>query len=480
MEGSLDRDSVRNVNVPCEIRVEGPSPQRVYQRDAKELADIPYSLRLSMPAYGNVEVCSAAARSMPAEKAWITVGVIRNKDSFDGVLTGLSTGSHCLQFRIRDGVSEELIAEAVVESVFVGDIWILAGQSNMQGCGTLLDVEVPMEGVSCFYLDDRWGIAEDPMCWYHEAVDPVHWSVPEEKLQEARLKERQTRTRGAGLGISFGKELLRSTGVPVGLIVCAHGGTRMTQWDPALLDQEGHSLYGSMLRRVKALRGKVKGCLWYQGESDANPEHAPMYAQRMEQFVHRLREDLQEPQLPFIYAQLANFHSWDKQHESCWDFIQHEQFRLEQRLAPCALVPTADATMSDPIHLDAASLKVMGRRFAWQALRIAYGASLPTGPRSSEFQWEAERTELRVRLTGFNGSLQHVDRVFGFQFKLADQIWEPIEATLSDDRWAVLLRFNQSIPAAAMFQYGAGYYPALNLRDDWGIPLPLFGPVLVP
>ncbi|WP_307546264.1 sialate O-acetylesterase [Paenibacillus sp. V4I5] len=480
MEGSRDRDPLRNMNVPGEIRVEGPSPQRVYQRDAMEQADIPFSLRLSKPAYGNVEVCSVAAKSMPAEKAWISLGVIRNMDSFDGVLAGLSTGSHCLQFRIRDGVSEELIAEAAVEPVFVGDLWILAGQSNMQGCGTLLEVEEPMEGVSSFYLDDSWGIAEDPMCWYFEAVDPVHWSVPAEKLQEARLKERQTRTRGAGLGISFGKELLRSAGVPVGLIVCAHGGTRMTQWDPAFLEQEGHSLYGSMLRRVKVSGGKVKGCLWYQGESDANPEHASMYAQRMEQFVRRLREDLQEPQLPFIYAQLANFHSWDKQHESCWDFIQDEQFRLEQRLAPCALVPTADSTMSDPIHLDASSLKVMGRRFAWQALRIAYGASLPTGPRPSDLQWNADRTELTVRLTGLNGSLQQVDRAFGFQIKLVDQVWEPAEATLSDDRWAVLLRFNEHIPTAAMLQYGAGYYPALNLRDEWGIPLPLFGPLLIP
>lgn len=61
-----------------------------------------------------------------------------------------------------------------------------------------------------------------------------------------------------------------------------------------------------------------------------------------------------------------------------------------------------------------------------------------------------------------------------------DQVWEPIEAALSDERWAVLLRFNQRIPAAAMLQYGAGYYPALNLRDEWGIPLPLFGPILVP
>lgn len=459
---------------PVGMQVEGPSPQRVYQRNTMGLAEVTYSLRLTLPVNGHVEVRTVI------DGAWILAGWIRDRDSFDGVLTGLSTGSYCLQFRIRDSLTEELITESKVEPIFVGDLWVLAGQSNMQGCGTLLEVEEPQEGVSCFYLDDRWGIAEDPTCWYFEAVDPVHWSVPEESLPEARRKDRQTRSRGASLAIAFGKELLRITGVPVGLIVCAHGGTRMTQWDPALREQEGHSLYGSMLRRVKATGGKVTGCLWYQGESDANSEQAPMYAQRMEALVQGLREDLQELQLPFIYAQLAHFHSWDKQHESWWDFIQHEQLRLEQILEPCALVSTADATLSDPIHLDAASLKKIGKRFAWQALRLAYGENLPTGPRPSAFTWDANRTQLTVHFTGLNGSFQQVDRVFGFQIELADQVCLPVASILSDNRQAVILRFEQNIPYTAKLKYGTGYYPALNLRDEWGIPPTLFGPVPVP
>jgi sialate O-acetylesterase len=468
------------MNEPIEMLLEGPSPQRVYQRDAVGLADIPFSLRLSMPVSGNIELRSATTREMLAVTAWKSVGLLQNMNTFNGVLEELSTGSHCLQFRIRDGLTEELVAETEVRPVFVGDLWILAGQSNMQGCGTLLEVEEPMEGVSCFYMDDRWGIAEDPMCWYYEAVDPVHWSVAEEKLLEARLEERQTRTRGAGLGISFGKELLKNTSVPVGLIVCAHGGTRMTQWDPVLREQEGHSLYGSMMRRIMANGGKVKGCLWYQGESDANPEHATMYAKRMEQFVQCLREDLQESHMPFIYAQLAHFHSWDKQHESWWDYIQHEQLRLEQILGPSALVSTADATLSDPIHVDASSLKVIGKRFAWQALRLAHGESRPTGPRPCAFTWNANRTELTVHITGMNGSLRQVDRAFGFQIELADRVCQPVESTLSADRQAVLLRFDENIPYTAKLQYGMGYYPALNLRDELGIPLTLFGPVDVP
>ncbi|RXZ82645.1 sialate O-acetylesterase [Paenibacillaceae bacterium] len=479
MEASYCQSSLGEEQLPIIMQIEGPIAHRVYQRNRSEKADIPYTLRMTEPLSGHVEVRLGAAGSNGEGTACRIVGDIRHVDEFEGVITGVPVGRYSLQFRIIDSVSGGLITQAIVEPVFVGDLWILAGQSNMQGCGTLVNVEESQEGVSCLYLDDRWGIAEDPLCWYYEAVDPVHWSLPVEQLKEAAIKERQTRTRGAGLSIPFGKELLRNTGVPVGLIVCAHGGTSMTQWDPDLLDQEGHSLYGSMVRRVRAAGGKVKGCIWYQGENDANSEHGPKYAQRMKRFLLRLREDLREPKLPFIYAQLSIFHSWDKQYESWWDNVQHEQFRLEEELAPCALIATADASLCDPIHLDADSLKEIGKRFAWQALRIAHGTQHVTGPRPCTFQWNADRTELTIGLTGMNGSMQQVDRVFGFQMELAECIWKPVEARLSEERKAIYLRFDETISVDAMLRYGAGYYPALNLRDDWGIPLPLFGPLYV-
>ena len=63
--------------------------------------------------------------------------------------------------------------------------------------------------------------------------------------------------------------LVEATGVPIGLVACAHGGTSMEQWNPAKKDEGGKSLYGSMLRQFQLAGGKVKGVLWYQGESDA-------------------------------------------------------------------------------------------------------------------------------------------------------------------------------------------------------------------
>lgn len=90
--------------------------------------------------------------------------------------------------------------------------------------------------------------------------------------------ERYFRRFGAGLGIRFGKEMYKYNGVPVGLIMCAHGGTSMKQWEPSTGEKRDlpikssmvtDSFYGSMMRRLEAAGGRVKALLWYQGESDA-------------------------------------------------------------------------------------------------------------------------------------------------------------------------------------------------------------------
>ena len=94
---------------------------------------------------------------------------------------------------------------------------------------------------------------------------------------------------------------------PIGLVACAHGGTSMEQWNPAKKGEGGNSLYGSMLRQIKLAGGKVKGVLWYQGESDANPEASKKYPQVFADFIASVRADLGQPDLPFYFVQIGRF-----------------------------------------------------------------------------------------------------------------------------------------------------------------------------
>ena len=101
--------------------------------------------------------------------------------------------------------------------------------------------------------------------------------------------------------------LVESTGVPIGLIASAHGGTSMEQWNPAKKEQGGNSLYGSMLRQVKLAGGKVRGVLWYQGESDAMGGAWKVYPKVFADFIAAVRSDFGQPELPFYYVQIGRF-----------------------------------------------------------------------------------------------------------------------------------------------------------------------------
>jgi hypothetical protein len=131
------------------------------------------------------------------------------------------------------------------------------------------------------------------------------------------------RRKGAGLGLPFAVALSESTSVPGGLIPCAHGGTSMDEWSPALRDKGGNSLYGAMYQRFQAASGKVTGILWYQGESDASAKDAPQFRKKFEDLIAAVRRDFNDPDLPFYGVQIGRHVS--KGLAEPWNLVQQEQ-----------------------------------------------------------------------------------------------------------------------------------------------------------
>ena len=59
------------------------------------------------------------------------------------------------------------------QNVLVGDLWILAGQSNMEGVGDLVNVEEPHPFVHSFQSREAWAPAEEPLHWLEESPRPI-------------------------------------------------------------------------------------------------------------------------------------------------------------------------------------------------------------------------------------------------------------------------------------------------------------------
>ena len=198
-----------------DIKIKSPAASQVFQRDANGRAAIPIVLDESVK---DAEVVDAALMAGGMDASAFANNQQGGRTSFvDGKLVGVPVGGpYTIAVTLKKG------ATTVIESVgpvFVGDLWVLAGQSNMQGVGNLLDVTPPNNMVMLLGMEGRWNKAEEPLHWLVDSPDPVHSGDAAMRAERA-AKEHKTRTKGSGLGLPFAVAMIEQTRIPVGLIAC--------------------------------------------------------------------------------------------------------------------------------------------------------------------------------------------------------------------------------------------------------------------
>lgn len=455
----------------------GAADYQVFQRGSGDRAGIALE---GTAASGPVEARLVLRGVSAPGFDWKAVGKAQGgkwSARLEGVPVG---GPYTLEVRAGGGEATDRVA-----GLLVGDLWVLAGQSNMEGVGDLLDVQPPNGLVNSFDQTDRWGIAEEPLHRLADAADRVHWRRNQqkepEKLAGAELQKYIAgRKKGAGLGLPFAAEMVRRTGVPVGLLPCAHGGTSMDQWDPALRDKGGDSLYGATVRRVRLAGGKVTGILWYQGESDANPKAAPVFQQKFERLVASFRSDFSQPDLPFYYVQIGRHVSASNVAE--WNAVQEMQRNAETTIPRSGMAPAVDFTLDDGIHVGVQDLKRLGARLARLACHDVFPnnaecAALERGPRPVSARFE--NGILRVEFSQVNGRLRADGRPAGFSIHAAGGEPQALIYKIRLEGSAALLYIGGKLPEGATLRYGAGKDPYCNLRDAADMAVPVFGPLAI-
>ncbi len=227
------------------------------------------------------------------------------------------------------------------------DLYLLVGQSNMAGRGTLIDADRKP--------DPRVLVLNRDNVWVSQG-EPIHFDKPEA---------------GVGLGFTFAKLVAGQTpGVTVGLIPCAVGGTPVSRWQP------GADLYEQALTRAKiALKsGHLKGILWHQGEAESgNEKLAHSYAKSLAAVVAGFRRDLNAPDVPFIAGELGEFLYTRTGNKSPYARVVNEQINsLPTFLPHSAVVSSAGlGHKGDELHFSAEAQKEFGHRYfkALQSLK---------------------------------------------------------------------------------------------------------------
>jgi len=144
--------------------------------------------------------------------------------------------------------------------VLVGDVWVCSGQSNMgMGVGAMLEkeaivAEADQPGLRLFHIGRN--VAFSP------ADDlPGQWVVSTPETIFAGHEKGFS-----AIGLRFGAALHRHTGVPVGMIQSAVGGTRIQSWSSL-----------EMLRSLKALPDTQKRLKSFLKKQETLPERQREY-----------------------------------------------------------------------------------------------------------------------------------------------------------------------------------------------------------
>lgn len=224
----------------------------------------------------------------------------------------------------------------------VGDVFVIAGQSNAAGFGMDAAPDAPDLRVHLFRNRGAWDLATHPMNESSGADDSLNAEIG---------------CCGTSPWLSFARGLADATDCPVGLVQTAMGGQSIDRWD----ERVNGDLMKNLLRRVRLAGGKAAGVLWYQGCTDAVPEKAQRYEEQFAAVAARLRRALGS--VPIFTMQLNRCLRPDGD-DASWGAVREAQRRAARDIPGVYVLPTSDLPMSDYIHNSSCGNVRLGLRAA--------------------------------------------------------------------------------------------------------------------
>lgn len=339
----------------------------------------------------------------------------------------------------------------------VGDLWLVAGQSNASGTGKGAANDPPELGLHQFTNAERWALATHPL---EDATGSLHPCTITSIFH------------GHSPWLAFARRIRARTGMPIGLIPCALGGSPLARW---VRDDGGPAdLTDNMLdMAAKAGDGapRAAGIVWYQGESDAfdgSGASLAAYPVRFRAWTALVRQRLGDPALPILTGQLNTFDGGDQERARLWTSLRDCQRRLARELPGVALVPTLDTALGDEVHNSAAAEIAIGERFADAALAGRYGLALAGAwPEAVAAAWDGPgRTTVTVTVANRSGDWTPARAISDFLVTDAQGLI-PTTATIVAGT-GISLQLARPAGPGALLHVHHGLVPRPTLRDDAG------------
>lgn len=281
-----------------------------------------------------------------------------------------------------------LILQSLCLAAETRDLLLVAGQSNAVGFDAN-EAELPVDPRDA--ETQFWWRVGDPPPDTFDGTSGRQWThlqsqtrTPAMEGEAAKQTGRQygnfNKSMQGGFGPEMGlvRTLQAKQNRPLAVIKTAFSGTSVAgDWNvgrPGQVD----ACYRAMIEEIRLAReaAKTRGVtlrpralVWVQGESDAHPQHAPVYAANLSAMLQRLRTDLQAPDLILLLGVNTRFGNGKNPHMPA---VIAAQQQVAQELARCRYVDTAGAETLPPshTHFTAAGTLEIGRRFAEALLTV--------------------------------------------------------------------------------------------------------------
>lgn len=288
------------------LTLTSPSDYQVVQRQTQSAGKIVVEGSVNIPPKSaasppNRLQARLSGNSLPGQ--WQLLPFDARVPKFRGEVDVPVGGWYRLDVRLL--TDEQTVAEAVVEHVGMGEVFVIAGQSNSGNYGS--EKQSTKTGLVAAFSGTNWQLAHDP----------------------------QPGAGGGGGSFmpAFGDQLAERLGMPIGIVATGIGATSVREWlprgtpvaNPPTLTgnvvtvgperwESAGNIFTRFTTRMKQLGPHgFRAVLWHQGESDANQQLADRtlsgenYRRYLELLIRASRKEVGWD-MPWFVAQ-ASYHS---------------------------------------------------------------------------------------------------------------------------------------------------------------------------
>ncbi len=370
-----------------------------------------------------------------------------------------------------------------LKNILIGEVWFCSGQSNMDmpinglGKSKVLNADKYLEKA----INNNIRLFNNPRAG---SINPNFetggkW-VKSDKIAAKRF---------SAIGYIFGLLLFEKLNVPIGIIESAWGGTRIESWIPKnkllkyqdikfakVLPKELNKqkrpafLYNAMINPFQDF--KVKGFLWYQGESNrTNPNP---YFDLMKDLIGSWRTQWNDKNLPFYLVQIApfNYTKYKKGTAIRPNLIREAQLKISKEIKNTGLVVTTDLGDCNDIH--PAKKGEVAKRLANWALANQYNKKKLSFKSAELKSFRIKNDEVHLKFNFFNNDqFISTENVKGFSIAGDDKIFYPAKVVFHKNGKQIILSNNQ-VKNPISVRYGFEACLESNLKTKSGLPISVF------